>query len=316
MVNDIHGIRETAHHLVEGFDGIERAFVQVQNGCDHSCTFCIIPQGRGNSRSVPIGGVAEHVGAFLAKGYNEIVFTGVDIASYGSDLPGTPTLGQMVRRVLALHPALTRLRLSSIDPAVIDDDLWRLIADEPRLMPHLHLSVQAGDDMVLKRMKRRHSRQDVIDICSRARSLRPDMVIGADIIAGFPTETDAMFENTASLVDDAGLTWLHVFPFSPREGTPAARMPQVNGTRIKERAARLRALGEKAEAKLLQGMVDSMQTVLVEKNDNGAALGRTANYAHVAFTTDIKAGQLADVHIKGLESGRLLGDMITHSKAA
>ncbi len=315
-VSDIHAVREATPELATEFGGSERAFVQVQNGCNHSCTFCIIPEGRGGSRSVPIGVVAQHVAALLDRNYREIVFTGVDIASYGHDLPGSPTLGQMVRRVLALNPRLQRLRLSSLDPAAIDDDIWHLIAHEPRLMPHLHLSVQAGDDMVLKRMKRRHNRQDVIAIANRARALRPDMVLGADIIAGFPTEDDAMFMSTANLVEEAGLTWLHIFPFSPRAGTPAARMPQVDGDVRKARAAILREHGDKAVSRLLAGMVGSHQRVLVEKNERGHILGRTPNYAHVRFRGAVQAGELADVTITGLDGTELLADMIAQKQAA
>jgi threonylcarbamoyladenosine tRNA methylthiotransferase MtaB len=286
---------------------IQRAFVQVQNGCDHRCTFCIIPFGRGPSRSVPIGIIAEHVGALLAKGYHEFVFTGVDITSYGHDLPGVPTLGQMIRRVLALHPALPRLRLSSLDPAEMDDDLWRLIAEEPRLMPHLHLSAQAGDDMILKRMKRRHSRQDVLDICARARTLRPHMVFGADMIAGFPTETDAMFDNSLRLVEEAGLTWLHVFPYSPREGTPAALMPQVQENIRTIRAAQLRKAGEKMVVAHLQSLLGTMQTVLVESVKEGVCLGRTPSYAEVVFAGDVAAGGLVDLEILAMDGLKLRG---------
>jgi len=241
-VNDIMTVRETAGHLVEGFEGHSRAFLQVQNGCDHRCTFCIIPYGRGNSRSVPIGVIVDQARALVEQGYKEIVLTGVDVTSYGPDLPGSPTLGQMIRRLLALVPELPRVRLSSLDPVEIDDDLWRLIAEEPRLMPHLHLSLQAGDDMILKRMKRRHLRQDVLDVVKRARGYRPDMGFGADIIAGFPTETDEMFENTRRIIEECELPFLHIFPYSEREGTPAAKMPQVYPPLRKERAARLRFL--------------------------------------------------------------------------
>ena len=232
-VNDIMAVRETAPHLVEAFEGRARAFVQVQQGCDHRCTFCIIPYGRGNSRSVPIGEVVRQVRTLVEAGYREVVLTGVDVTSYGPDLPGAPRLGQMVRRLLAQVPDLPRLRLSSLDPVEIDDDLWRLIAEEPRLMPHLHLSVQAGNDLILKRMKRRHLRADAIDVCRRARDLRPEIAFGADLIAGFPTEDEAMFADTLNLVGEAGLTYLHVFPYSPRPGTPAAKMPQVPGAAAK-----------------------------------------------------------------------------------
>ena len=252
MVNDIMSVKETASHMVASFEGRARAFVQVQNGCDHRCTFCIIPFGRGNSRSAAIGDIVAQVRKLVEAGYNEVVLTGVDISDYGKDLPGQPTLGAMMRRLLALVPELPRLRLSSIDAVEADEDLYRLIAEEPRLMPHIHISLQAGDDMVLKRMKRRHSRQDILDFCARVRSLRPDVVFGADIIAGFPTETDEMFQNTLRLVEEAGLTYLHVFPYSSRPGTPAAKMPQVPKAIRKERAARLRAAGEKQLANYLE----------------------------------------------------------------
>ena len=246
MVDDIMSVRETASHLIDGFGTRARAYVQVQNGCDHRCTFCIIPYGRGNSRSVPAGVVVEQIKRLVAEGYLEVVLTGVDLTSWGADLPAQPRLGDLVRRILRLVPDLARLRISSIDSIEADPALMDAIATEPRLMPHLHLSLQAGDDMILKRMKRRHLRDDAIAFCQEARRLRPDMAFGADIIAGFPTETEAMFENSVKLVEDCGLTWLHVFPFSPRKGTPAARMPQVNGAAIRDRAARLRAVGDAA----------------------------------------------------------------------
>ncbi|MDZ4322746.1 MAG: tRNA (N(6)-L-threonylcarbamoyladenosine(37)-C(2))-methylthiotransferase MtaB, partial [Alphaproteobacteria bacterium] len=227
IVNDIMSVKETAEHLIAGFDGKARAFIQVQNGCNHRCTFCTIPYGRGNSRSVPLGVIVDQTRLLLEKGFKEIVLTGVDITAYGEDLPGTPTLGQIVKRLLAHVPELPRLRLSSIDSVEVDEDLLQVFEHEPRLMPHLHLSLQAGDDMILKRMKRRHLRQDAIDICHKFRTLRPDTTFGADIIAGFPTETEEMFENTLRIVDECDLTFLHVFPYSPRQGTPAARMPQV-----------------------------------------------------------------------------------------
>ncbi len=268
-VSDIMTVRETAEHLVEGFDGRTRAFVQVQQGCDHRCTFCIIPFARGNNRSVPMGRIVEEVRGLVAGGYQEIVITGVDITGYGGDLPGTPSLGQMVRRLLMAVPELPRLRLSSLDPAEADEDLFRLMADEPRLMPHFHISAQAGDDMILKRMKRRHARADIVAFCDRVRMLRPDAVFGADLIAGFPTEDEAMFENTLALVDDADLSLLHVFPYSIRPGTPAARMPQVNGAAIKERAARLRAKGAKALTRSLGRHVGKRVNVLMEKDGRG-----------------------------------------------
>jgi threonylcarbamoyladenosine tRNA methylthiotransferase MtaB len=245
QVDDIMSVRETAGHLIDGF-GRHRAYVQVQNGCDHRCTFCIIPYGRGNSRSVPAGVVVEQIRRLVDRGFNEVVLTGVDLTSWGADLPGTPRLGDLVQRILRLVPGLPRLRISSIDSIEVDPALMEAIGGEARLMPHLHLSLQAGDDMILKRMKRRHLRDDAIRFCEEARRLRPEMVFGADIIAGFPTETEAMFEQSVRLVEECGLTFLHVFPFSPRKGTPAARMPQVRGPVVKERAARLRAVGETA----------------------------------------------------------------------
>ncbi len=303
LVNDIMSVKETAGHLIGGFEDRARAFVQVQQGCDHRCTFCIIPYGRGPSRSVPIGAVVEQVQALVKAGYNEVVLSGVDITSFGPDLPGTPTLGQMVRRLLALVPDLPRLRLSSLDCIEIDDDLWRLIETEPRLMPHLHLSLQAGDDMILKRMKRRHSRADAIAFCKRVRALRPDMVFGADFIAGFPTETDDMFENTLRLVEECGLTWLHVFPYSPRPGTPAARMPQVDGGVRKERAARLRALGAEAEARKLASLVGREVSVLVEKDD----LGRTQHFAEIRLGTPQTPGSVLRATVTGVADGKLTG---------
>ena len=302
-VNDIMGVEETAGHLVEGFDGKARAFLQVQNGCDHRCTFCIIPFGRGNSRSVPIGAIAAQARRLVEAGYAEIVLSGVDITSYGGDLPGRPSLGQMVRRLLAQVPELPRLRLSSLDPVEIDDDLWRLIAEEPRLMPHLHLSLQAGDDMVLKRMKRRHLRADAVALCDRARRLRPGIVFGADLIAGFPTETEAMFANTLGAVDDCGLTFLHVFPYSERPGTPAARMPSVPVPVRKERAARLRSAGERAVADWLAGQVGQTASVLMESD----RLGRSEHFAPVSFERPQTAGRLVRCRVVGVDGGRLTG---------
>ncbi|MCW2236002.1 tRNA (N(6)-L-threonylcarbamoyladenosine(37)-C(2))-methylthiotransferase MtaB [Azospirillum canadense] len=306
LVNDIMSVKETASHLVGGFEDRARAFIQVQQGCDHRCTFCIIPYGRGPSRSVPIGAVVEQVQALVKAGYNEVVLSGVDITSFGPDLPGTPTLGQMVRRLLALVPDLPRLRLSSLDCIEIDDDLWRLIATEPRLMPHLHLSLQAGDDMILKRMKRRHSRADAIAFCEKVRSLRPDIAFGADFIAGFPTETEEMFENTLRLVEECGLTWLHVFPYSPRPGTPAARMPQVDGGVRKERAARLRTAGAAAEARTLAGLVGREVSVLVEKED----LGRTEHFAEIRLGAPLPAGSIQRAVVTGVRDGKLTGTLL------
>ncbi len=301
MVDDILSVRETAGHLIDGF-GRHRAYVQVQNGCDHRCTFCIIPYGRGNSRSVPAGVVVEQIKRLVGKGFGEVVLTGVDLTSWGSDLPATPRLGDLVMRILRLVPDLARLRISSIDSIEADENLMAAIATEPRLMPHLHLSLQAGDDMILKRMKRRHLRDDAIRFCEEARQLRPGIVFGADIISGFPTETDAMFENSLRLVEDCGLTFLHVFPFSPRKGTPAARMPQVKGPAIKERAARLRALGDARLRMHLLAEVGQTRTVLTE----GPRLGRTEYFTEVAFATDQPEGTLMDVRISGHNGAQLL----------
>ncbi|WP_051083057.1 tRNA (N(6)-L-threonylcarbamoyladenosine(37)-C(2))-methylthiotransferase MtaB [Kiloniella laminariae] len=303
-VNDIMEAEETAAHLVHGFEEHTRAFVQIQQGCNHRCTFCIIPFGRGNNRSVPIGAITEQVRTLVDNGVKEVVLTGVDITDYGLDLPGKPTLGQMTRRLLALVPGLKRLRLSSLDPVEIDEDTYRLIAEEPRLMPHLHISLQAGDDMVLKRMKRRHLRQDVIKMVRRARDLRPDVVFGADIIAGFPTESDEMFENTFALVDELDLTYLHVFPYSERPGTPAAKMPQVPGNLRKERAARLRSAGEIAEQRFLRSRVGQTAQVLVEKN----GFGRCEHYAPIQIEEleGDSTGEIVPVYIAGIKNNRLL----------
>lgn len=302
FVNDIMSVKETALHLINGLEERARAFIQVQNGCNHRCTFCIIPYGRGNSRSVAIGEIVNQVKKLVENGYKEIVLTGVDVSDYGSDLPGKPSLGQMMKRLLNLVPELPRLRLSSIDVAEIDDDLLDLIENEPRLMPHLHLSLQAGDDMILKRMKRRHSRQDVLDFCTKARKLRPDIVFGADIIAGFPTETDEMFENTLKIVEEAGLTYLHVFPYSEREGTPAARMPQVDKKIRKERAAKLRKAGEKAVEKFLQGKVGSNVKVIIEKEN----FGRSEHFAMVKLSGIHSPGDLVEARISSIEQDFLL----------
>lgn len=287
-VNDIMSVTETAGHLVQGLEGRARAFVQVQNGCDHRCTFCIIPYGRGPSRSVPAGEVVNQVRALVENGYREVVLTGVDMTSYGADLPGRPSLGNLARRILKLVPELERLRLSSIDSIEADDDLMRLIADEERLMPHLHLSLQAGDDMILKRMKRRHLRGDAIRFCEEARRLRPDIVFGADFIAGFPTETEEMFENTLRLVDECGLTWLHVFPFSPRPGTPAAKMPQVPRETGKRRAERLRAKGDAAVRAHLDGGLGATKPVLMES----PGFGRTHHFAPVRVKEAARPGEI------------------------
>ena len=305
LVNDIMSIRETASHLIEGFEGHSRAFIQVQNGCDHRCTFCIIPYGRGNSRSVTIEEITEQVRKLVAAGFNEIVMTGVDGTSYGKDLEGQPTLGQMIRRVLISVPELPRLRLSSLDPVEIDDDLWQLIAEEPRLMPHLHMSLQAGDDMVLKRMKRRHLRKDAIAMCERARRYRPDMAFGCDIIAGFPTETDEMFENTFNLVEECDLTFLHVFPYSPRPGTPAAKMPQVDMPLRKERAARLRALGETQMVKFLTSHVGHKRHIVIEQD----GIGRTEHFAAVKLSQALPIGSLNYINVTGHDGTHLIGQI-------
>ena len=301
QVDDILSVRETAGHLIDGF-GRHRAYVQVQNGCDHRCTFCIIPYGRGNSRSVPAGVVVDQIKRLVDKGFLEVVLTGVDLTSWGTDLPGTPRLGDLVTRILRLVPDLARLRISSIDLIEVDEALMGAIATEPRLMPHLHLSLQAGDDMILKRMKRRHLRYDAIRFCEEARRLRPDMVFGADLIAGFPTETEAMFQHSLDLVAQCGLTFLHVFPFSARKGTPAARMPLVAGPVVKARAARLRATGAAALSAHLTAQIGQRHRVLTE----GPRLGRTEQFAEVAFATDQPEGQLQWVQIAGVEGGRLL----------
>jgi threonylcarbamoyladenosine tRNA methylthiotransferase MtaB len=310
-VNDIMSVRETAAHMVEAIEGRARAFVQVQNGCDHRCTFCIIPFGRGNSRSVPMGAVVEQVRRLVGNGYAEVVLTGVDLTSYGSDLPGSPRLGRLAGAILRGVPELARLRLSSIDSIEADDELTALIGGEPRLMPHLHLSLQSGDDMILKRMKRRHSRDDAIRFCEDVRRTRPDIVFGADIIAGFPTETDAMFDNSLALIEDCGLTHLHVFPYSPREGTPAARMPQVDRRTIRERAARLREAGEAAHARHLAGLVGSRQRVLVERE----GLGRTEGFALASIATGAP-GDIVQASIIGVKDGRLLAEPLQQAEAA
>lgn len=301
LVEDIMEATETAGHLIDGFGTRARAYVQVQNGCDHRCTFCIIPFGRGNSRSVPAGVVVDQIRRLVDAGYNEVVLTGVDMTSWGDDLPGKPPLGDLVQRILKLVPDLPRLRISSIDSIEADPALIDAIASEPRLMPHLHLSLQAGDDMILKRMKRRHLRDDAIRFCEDTRKARPDIVFGADIIAGFPTETDAMFENSLKLVEDCGLTWLHVFPYSKRQGTPAARMPQVHGAAIKERAARLREAGEARVAAYLAGEVGKNRQVLMES----PVQGRTEAFAMVEFNAKQPVGEIVAATIKAAAAERL-----------
>ncbi len=301
LVNDIMALKETAPHLIEAFAGRARAFVQVQNGCDHRCTFCIIPYGRGNSRSVPMGAVVADVQRLAANGYGEVVLTGVDITSYGADLPGTPKLGALVKRILKHVPELKRLRLSSIDLVEADRDLIDAFAHDARLMPHLHLSLQAGDDLILKRMKRRHLRDDAIAFCRDLRRLRPDIVFGADIIAGFPTETEAMFENSLALVEECGLTHLHVFPFSPRPGTPAARMPQLPRAVVKQRAARLRERGAQALRQHLDGEVGATRRVLIESDERG----RTEHFTEVRLASAAKPGAIAELTITGHDGKQL-----------
>ena len=300
IVDDIMSVTETAGHLIDGF-GRHRAYVQVQNGCDHRCTFCIIPYGRGNSRSVPAGVVVDQIRRLRDRGFNEVVLTGVDLTSWGADLPGQPRLGDLVMRILKLVPDLPRLRISSIDSIEADENLMAAIATEPRLMPHLHLSLQAGDDMILKRMKRRHLRDDAIRFCEDARRLRPDIVFGADIIAGFPTETEAMFENSLKLVQDCGLTFLHVFPYSARQGTPAARMPAVDGNAIKSRAARLRAAGDAALRVHLEAQKGRSHRILTE----GPRVGRTEQFTEVAFDRDMPEGALMEMTVTGHDGARL-----------
>ena len=300
-VNDIMSVEETAGHLIDGF-GRHRAYVQVQNGCDHRCTFCIIPYGRGNSRSVPAGVVVEQIKRLVDRGFNEVVLTGVDLTSWGADLPGAPKLGDLVMRILRLVPDLPRMRISSIDSIEVDENLMQAIATEPRLMPHLHLSLQHGDDLILKRMKRRHLRDDAIAFCSEAKRLRPDMTFGADIIAGFPTETESQFENSLRLLEDCDLTWLHVFPYSPRPGTPAARMPQVDGRAIKARAATLRAAGEVRVTAHLSKQIGQKHNILVEK----PRMGRTEHFAEVAFVQDQPEGEIIHAKIAGATDRQLL----------
>src|SRR5487761_409203 len=302
-VGDIMAVRETASHLVDGFDNRARAFLEVQQGCDHRCTFCVIPLGRGPSRSVPAGAVVDQARALVEKGYRELVLTGVDLTAYGADLPGKPSLGSLVRQLLTLVPELERLRLSSLDPAEIDDTLWRLIADEPRLMPHLHLSLQAGDDLILKRMKRRHTRAQARSVARRARGLGPGIALGADLIAGFPTEDETMFAQTLDFVGEAGLDYLHVFPFSARAGTPAARMPQLARALVRERAARLRQAGAAALAAGLAARVSGTSEVLIEEPGRG----RAAFYAAVAFAGEGEPGMVRPMRFAASAADRLIG---------
>ncbi len=304
-VNDIMSVTETAPQLVDHIDGHVRAFLQVQNGCDHRCTFCIIPFGRGNSRSVPMGAVVDQARRLVEAGYREVVLTGVDATSYGADLPGKPSLGQLAKTLLRQIPDIERLRLSSIDSIEVDRDLLDLIADEPRFMPHLHLSLQHGDDMILKRMKRRHSSADALSFCEQARRLRPGIAFGADMIAGFPTETEDMFDNAARHAEACGIAQLHVFPYSPRPGTPAARMPQLDRALIKERAARLRSVGERLAIRHLDTMVGSRQSILVERN----GMAHTENFT-LAAAPGLEPGRLLDVRVTGHNGRHLIIDPI------
>jgi threonylcarbamoyladenosine tRNA methylthiotransferase MtaB len=302
IVNDIMAVKETAPHLVETFAGRARAFVQVQNGCDHRCSFCIIPFGRGNSRSVPMGAVVEDVRRLVVNGYCEIVLTGVDITSYGAGLPGAPKLGALVKQILKHIPELQRLRLSSIDSVEVDRALFEAIADEPRLMPHLHLSLQSGDDLILKRMKRRHDRAQAVAVCRTLRQLRPDIVFGADLIAGFPTESEDMFRRSLDLVEECGLTYLHVFPFSPRPGTPAARMPQVNGAIVRERARRLRETGTLALRRHLEREIGARRRVLVESD----CTARTEHFTMVKLRAPSLPGTIVECSVAGHDGRQLL----------
>jgi threonylcarbamoyladenosine tRNA methylthiotransferase MtaB len=301
-VSDIMAVKTMRPHAIDSIEGRSRAFVQVQNGCDHRCTFCIIPYGRGNSRSLPVEDVVGQVRRLVGNGYREIVLTGVDITSYGTDLPGASRLGALIKRILKDVPDLDRLRLSSIDSVEADSDLLDALGNEPRLMPHLHLSLQSGDDLILKRMKRRHARRDAISFCEQARRLRPDVVFGADIIAGFPTETETMFARSLDLVDECGLTQLHVFPFSPRPGTPAARMPQIDRAVVKDRARRLREKGETTLREYLDREVGTRRRVLVESN----ALGRTEQFMPVRLAAPVQPGVILDLAIKAHDGRQLL----------
>lgn len=302
QVDDIMSISETASHLIDGFGTRSRAYVQIQNGCDHRCTFCTIPFGRGNSRSVPAGVVVEQIKRLVQKGYNEIVLTGVDLTSWGADLPTHPKLGNLITRILRLVPDLNRLRISSIDSIEVDEEFLDAIATERRLMPHFHLSLQHGDDLILKRMKRRHLRKDAILFCEKVRKLRPEVTFGADIIAGFPTESDEHFENSIKLVEECGLTWLHIFPYSKRDGTPAARMPQIDGRIIKSRAELLRSLGKKVRSKHLKEQIGRKHKVLMESS----VLGRTEQFAEVLFSSPKQEGSIVDATISDASNSQLM----------
>ena len=309
-VNDIMSVKETAPHLIDGYQERSRAFVQVQNGCDHRCTFCIIPYGRGNSRSVPAGEVVSQIQRLVDNGYQEVIITGVDITSYGPDLPGSPTLGSLCQNILKHVPDLKRLRLSSIDSIETDEALFDIITGDKRMMPHLHLSLQAGDNMILKRMKRRHTREDSIEFCQAIRKARPDVVFGADIIAGFPTETEEMFENSLRLVDDCDLTYLHVFPYSERDGTPAAKMPQMPKQIRKDRAARLRALGEKKVDQLFKSQIGKDVEILIEKSiaDENTVIGHTEHFAPAKIINGGQVGHIAKARVSGYQDGILIAE--------
>lgn len=306
MVSDIMRVKELSPHLVSSFEGRTRAFIEIQNGCDHRCTYCSIPLGRGNSRSSPMGAIVTQVLQLVEGGAQEIILTGVDITSYGQDLPGQPTLGQLVKRLLANVPALPRLRLSSLDPVEIDEDLLEAFRTQPRLMPHIHLSLQAGDDLILKRMKRRHLRQDVIDQCERIRTLRPDAVFGADIIVGFPTETEEMFQNTYDLVQDCNIPFLHIFSYSPRPGTPAAKIPPVDSALVKKRSQRLHALGHRLKQEFFASCVGETYTLLIEKDHQGY----TEQFCKVRPNDQRTPGTLEKVRITGYTDTHLEGSLI------
>jgi threonylcarbamoyladenosine tRNA methylthiotransferase MtaB len=310
-VNDIMSIKETAGHLIDGLKDRARAYVEVQNGCDHRCTFCIIPYGRGNSRSAPAGEVVEQVRKLSAEGYREVVLTGVDVTSWGTDLPGAPTLGQLVGRILRMVPDLPRLRLSSIDAAEIDPDLFKLLETEPRLMPYLHLSLQAGDNLILKRMKRRHSREDALKLVAEVRRVRPDTAFGADLIAGFPTETDEAFENTLKLVEEAGLAFLHVFPYSARPGTPAARMPPVKGPLIKDRARRLREAGQAGLERHLQRQVGRTLPGLVERE----GVARADDFTEIRFEGEAALGEIVAFTVTGHDGSHVIAQLAVERAA-
>jgi threonylcarbamoyladenosine tRNA methylthiotransferase MtaB len=306
-VNDIMGLRETAAHMISGFSERARAFVEVQNGCDHRCTFCIIPFARGPSRSVPLADVAAQVQTLVENNYAEIVLTGVDLTAYGADLPGAPKLGTLVQHVLERVPALKRLRLSSIDSSEMDPLLFELVTSEKRLMPHIHFSFQSGDDLILKRMKRRHSRAQAVTLCSSLRERRAELAFGADLITGFPTESDAMFENTLSLIDDCGIAFTHVFPFSARKGTPAARMPKVDGRIVRDRARRLREKGARSRAQYLEAQVGRVKDVLIEQS----FLGRSEDYCLVALDREGDPGKVSKARITGSDGTRLMATVCT-----